>query len=332
MKENSYVNPSGKPWLESVDILLGLELDGLLVNCPKCKSTGFPIRKYVKGGKKNPISVIHKNGSKSLKVCSLSENESDLVRKSVSITEKDLESIIQYGSPYVLFSGGKDSICTLMYVNRIAQRVGKRVRAVHVDTSVGLPGSRNHTEDLCKRLDVELVIVRPKKDFFSLAEEWGIPSHKFRWCCRELKIKPLADYLKTMPEPKIVLDGIRAVESSVRSSYLPVWYHPTFKCLSVSAIFYWSNSEVREYLEKGGISKEKLDQLRTSPECWCGAYKSRKDFERLYVLSQELFNKLARLERNSKTNFTFIYKDDVKLTLDSLRKEIEQARIQEVVM
>jgi 3'-phosphoadenosine 5'-phosphosulfate sulfotransferase (PAPS reductase)/FAD synthetase len=331
MIENCYVDPSGKPWLENVGILLGLELDGLLVDCPKCKSTGFPIRKYVKGGKRNPISIIHKNGSKSLKVCSLSENESNLVRKLVSITEKDLESMIQYASPYILFSGGKDSICTLMYLKRIAQRVGKKVRAVHVDTTVGLPRSRNHAEELCKRFDVELAVVRPKKDFFSLAKEWGIPSHKFRWCCRELKIKPLADYLKAAPEPKIVLDGIRAAESSIRSSYLPVWYHPTFKCLSASPIFYWSDSEVRGYLEKGGISKETLNQLSTSPECWCGAYKSRKDFERLYALSPELFSKLAKLERNSKTDFTFIYADGVKLSLDSLRNEIEQASNQVVV-
>lgn len=323
-----HINPSGKPWLESADFLLGLKLDGLLVDCPKCKSIGFPMRKYVKGGKGNSTSVIHRNGSKFLKVCSLDDDESDLVRKSVSITKKDLESIIECSSPYVLFSGGKDSICTLIYIKGIAQSLGKKVRALHVDTTVGLPGSKKHAEELCRRFDVDLIVVRPKKNFFTLAREWGIPSHNFRWCCRELKIKPLADYLKTVSEPKIVLDGIRAVESYVRSSYLPVWYHPTFKCLSVSPIFLWSDSEVREYLHKSGISIEILDQLSTSPECWCGAYKSRKDFERLYTLSPELFSKLAKLERNNKTDFTFIYEDGVKLTLDYLRNEIEQANDQ----
>jgi 3'-phosphoadenosine 5'-phosphosulfate sulfotransferase (PAPS reductase)/FAD synthetase len=326
--ESCNLNPSGKPWLENADFLLGLKLNGLLVECPKCKSVGFPMRKYVKGGKKNPISVIHRNGSKSLKLCSLNKDESDLVRKLVSITKRDMEKIIRSSSPYVLFSGGKDSICTLIYVKRIAENVGKKIKAVHVDTTVGLPESSKHAEEICREFDVELKIVHPKKDFFSLAKEWGIPSHKFRWCCRELKIKPLANYLKTVSEPKIVLDGIRAAESPLRSSYLPVWYHPTFRCLSVSPIFYWSDSDVRHYLRESGLSTEIVNQLSTSPECWCGAYKSRKDFERLYTLSPELFGKLARLERNSKTEFTFIYENGAKFTLDSLKNEIEQTKNQ----
>jgi hypothetical protein len=39
-------------------------------------------------------------------------------------------------------------------------------------------------------------------------------------------------------EPKVVFDGTRAVESNVRTKYIPVWFHPSFECPSVSPIFY----------------------------------------------------------------------------------------------
>jgi len=318
------INPSGNPWLESVDFLLGLGLKGLLTECPRCNSAGLPMKKYTKK-KIDPQFMIHKNGSL-LHLCPLNKEEFGIIRKRIDLTEEDLESIIKATTPYVLFSGGLDSLCTLLYIKKIAQKVNKNVEAIHVDTTVGITETLTYVKGICRKIGVDLAIVKPKLDFFTLAKKWGIPSHNFRWCCRELKIKPLGEYLRKKPEPKVVLDGIRAAESSVRASYIPVWYHPSFKCISVSPIFYWSDLRVRKYIYESKIPTE-FKELRTSPECWCGAYKSKSDFEKLYNSCPELFNKLADLERNSKTNFTFIYENGKKISLLELKNEIIENKI-----
>ena len=316
------IDPSGKPWLESAAFLLGLEIEGLLVECPKCGAKGIPMKKYEKGNK-GSVCVIHKNSSNLLHLCPLNKEEMQVIRKQINITESDVERIVKAATPYVLFSGGLDSLCTLLYIKAVAQKVNRNVRALHVDTTVGMSDTTKYVEEVCKKIGVDLQIVRPKIDFFTLAKKWGIPSHTYRWCCRELKIKPLAEHLRKKPEPKVVLDGIRAAESRIRASYLPAWYHPSFKCLCVSPIFYWSNIEVRRYImDEFDFTTEIFEDLRTSPECWCGAYKSKSDFEKLYTSCPELFNKLAELEINSKTNFTFIYENGKKISLIELKNEI----------
>lgn len=278
------------------------------------------MKKY-KRGKKDPVFMIHRNGSGMLRLCSLTDEELQTVRKQIDMTEEDLEKIIEAANPYVLFSGGLDSICTLLYAKAIADRVNSEVKAIHVDTTVAIDGTTKYVKEICRKVGVNLKIVRPKVDFFTLAAKWGIPSHGYRWCCRELKIKPIAEYLKKKPQRRVVLDGIRAAESSVRANYLPVWYHPSFRSICASPIFYWSNIEVQSYISKFALP-EKFKSLKTSPECWCGAYKSKADFRKLYKISPELFHRLAELEGRIKTDFTFLYEEGKKLPLIELKNQI----------
>jgi len=323
-KSYTCLNPSGKPWLQSADFLLSLKLTNLTTECPKCNTMGIPMKKY-KRGKKDPVFMIHRNGSTMLRLCSLTDEEVKAIRKQIDMTEEDLEKIIEAANPYVLFSGGLDSICTLLYVKKIAERVNSGIKAIHVDTTVAIDGTIEYVKDICKKVEVDLQIVSPKVDFFTLAAKWGIPSHGYRWCCRELKIKPIAEYLKKETERIVVLDGIRAAESSVRANYLPVWHHPSFRCICVSPIFYWSDMEVQNYIDRFALP-EKFRSLKTSPECWCGAYKSKSDFQKLYNISPELFHKLAELEMETKTGFTFLYEKGKKIPLIELKNQIIDKR------
>jgi 3'-phosphoadenosine 5'-phosphosulfate sulfotransferase (PAPS reductase)/FAD synthetase len=169
---------------------------------------------------------------------------------------------------------------------------------------------------------VKLEVVRPKVDYFTLAKDWGIPSFRYRWCCRELKIKPIEEYFKSIKQPKVVLDGIRAVESNVRSQYIPVWYHPSFKCLSVSPIFRWTDEDVTSLINSNGIPKTLLHSLGSSTECWCGAYKTEANFKKLYSLNKDIFHKLVNVEEANKNRYTFIFKNGEKLPLKKLEKQI----------
>jgi len=314
---------NGDSWLNGVKFLLSLNLQGLRVCCPKCERSGTPISKWIKGPKVKPIYVFHKNGQGIEGACLLDENEAQKVRTQVSLGAEDIEALLQSVEAYVLFSGGVDSLCTLDYTREIASKMGKDVTAIHIDTTVGFPEVTEYVKRTCKELGVDLKLLTPEIDYFTLAKKWGIPAFNSRWCCRELKIKPVKNFLADMSSPKMVFDGIRAAESSIRAKYLPVWFHPGFNCLSVSPIFNWSDKEIQSYIAKKNLPTGPSFELGTSAECWCGAYKKKADFEDLYRLHPEIYNKLVEVEENNKHGFTFVYQNGKRISLEDLKKEIE---------
>jgi 3'-phosphoadenosine 5'-phosphosulfate sulfotransferase (PAPS reductase)/FAD synthetase len=295
-------------------------LRGIRVDCPVCGERGAATSRWVKGPTIKPIYVIHNINGTVKNVCGLDEEKAEQIRPEVNVSKSDLRSILNAAKCFVLISGGKDSLATLVYTKEIAEEAGAEVRAIHVDTTVGFPEVTKYVRKLCRQLDVRLSIVRPEKNFFDLAEDWGIPSFRFRWCCRELKIKPIQDFLAKIPGRKVVIDGIRAQESNLRAKYLPIWYHPSFKCLSVSPIFRWTKKQVERYVDSAELPENPVRQLGCSAECWCGAYKTRSDFLKLKEIKPELFDKLSDLEEQSPTGYTFLYKKGQRLPLRELTK------------
>ncbi|MBA7471653.1 Phosphoadenosine phosphosulfate reductase [subsurface metagenome] len=315
-------NSNNKWWAPIEKAFAGINLKGLNANCPKCKEKGLVITRWIKGPTLKPIYILHIKWRKVRKVCELNQEQSNNVRGQVSILESDIERLLESRKTFILFSGGKDSLATLAYLKDIAKRVNIDLTALYVDTTAGLPENTEYVKKVCRYLGVNLKVVRPQIDYFTLAKKWGIPSFGYRWCCRELKIKPIRKYLDSIKGPKVVFDGIRAAESNLRKQYIPIWYHPTFKCLSVSPIFYWSYYRVTSFINSNGIPKTLLHSLGTSTECWCGAYKTEADFRKLYELNGNMFYKLVEIEEENKNRYTFIYKNGQKIPLRDLERQI----------
>ena len=309
-------------WKQTEDSLSGIRLKGLNVKCPQCGEHGLVITRWIKGPVVKPIYIFHIKLEKVRKICELTEEESKSIRKKVSIHEDDIKQLLSSKKSFILFSGGNDSLATLVYLKEISKDIKSNLTTIYVDTTAGLPENTRYVKKVCKYLNINLKIVKPKVDYFTLAKKWGIPSFKYRWCCRELKIKPIDEYLNTIKEPKVVFDGIRAAESNIRRQYIPIWYHPSFKCLSVSPIFYWSNKQVISYVNNNGIPKTILNSSGTSTECWCGAYKTKSDFEKLFNLDKEMFYKLVEVEEENKGRYTFIYENGQKISLNELAKTL----------
>ncbi len=321
--EKNVENMSYTKWWEPIEFALnGIDLDGLKTICPLCKEIGFVVSRWIKGPTLKPIYILHIKEEKKGRTCEINKEQAKNIRDKVSISESDIKRLMESRKPYVLFSGGKDSLATLYYLKEIAKRGNDNLTAIYVDTTAGLPENTDYVKKVCDYLEITLKIVRPKIDYFTLAKRWGIPSFKYRWCCRELKIKPIAEFLDGIKEQKVVFDGIRAAESNIRKQYIPIWFHPSFKCLSVSPIFYWADQEVISFINSNGIPKTLLHSLGTSTECWCGAYKTEEDFKKLYELNKEMFYKLAEVEDGNKNGYTFLYKDGQKKSLRSLEIQI----------
>jgi len=319
---NSQIKYSFEWWKPIEESLSGINIDGIKVTCPKCNKKGFAVTRWIKGPSLKPIFILHIKNTRVKKVCEINKTQSERIREKVSVQERDIKSLLKKRKAFVLFSGGKDSLATLAYLKSLSNGTGKNITAIYVDTTAGLPENTVYIKKVCRYLKVKLKIVRPRVDYFTLVKKWGIPSFGYRWCCRELKIKPIEEYLNTIREPKVVFDGIRAVESRIRKQYIPIWYHPSFKCLSVSPLFYWSDQEVISYINSNGIPKTMLHSLGSSTECWCGAYKTESDFRNLYNLNKDMFKKLARVEKENKNRYTFLYKKGRKIPLESLEKQI----------
>ena len=324
--ENTRKSKKDQWWKPIEEALVDIDLEGLEIRCPRCGEIGLVISRWIKGPKLKPVYILHIDQGEVTGVCQPTQEQSKSIRGEVPIFERDIEKLLKYKRPFILFSGGKDSLATLVYLKDIAERVDSTMTAIYVDTTVGLPENLEYVKEVCNYLEIDLKIVTPEIDYFTLAKEWGIPSFGCRWCCRELKIKPIGEYLDTVEEPKVVFDGIRAAESNVRKKYIPIWYHPTFKCLSVSAIFHWSDQHVKSFINGNGIPKTLLHSLRTSTECWCGAYKTETDFRELYRLNRDMFYRLVEVEDENKGGYTFIYKNGERKPLRDLEREILERR------
>ena len=306
--------------LNRLDSAIGLNC--MKIICPSCNKDGFVISRWVKGPKNKPFYVRHPTSKNETSWCRLNSDEAETARSQVIISEKEIEDIIYHKEPFVIFSGGKDSLCTLIYIKKIIEKNHKKITAIYVDTTASLPEIIPYIKKVCKTLKVRLEIVRPEIDYFTLARRKGIPRIKSRWCCYELKIKPIKKYLEKIKKSKVICDGIRADESKVRANYLPIWFHPSFKCVSISPIFHWSQKQVDDYIKETGLPLNPVDKFGFSAECWCGAYARKSNFEKLLQTHPDIFDKLIELETYRK--FTFLYEDGKKIYLKSLKHGIDR--------
>ena len=175
----------------------------------------------------------------------------------------------------VQFSGGKDSQACLI---KAVRDYGKnRVAAVFCDTGWEHPETYNHINDVVKKLEVPLVTLKSKRynNFVDMSVKKGrFPSVMARFCTSELKVIPMIDFILSQDESFIIIQGIRAKESKVRSrydvecSYFKEYFNDEIKGLYhkkavldwckrhdasvLRPIFRWSAQDVIDYILSNG--------------------------------------------------------------------------------
>lgn len=253
-----------------------------------------------------------------------------MLYNSIDVLEENALSTIEallrenHAQPYVLFSGGKDSLISLNLVNHACQRLKRKLVAVHANTTVGLPGNVRYVKKICRLLEVELVVVRPRVNYFELAERWGLPRFRARWCCHALKVGPVNDYLKDQEGDKIVFDGIRAEESKQRAKADLLEHNKKLGYLMCHPLLYWSSGDVKMYLEKSSlpINPAYAQGFRRASECWCGVFKDPSEFELLFFRYPSLFNRLLELEAKQRSGFGYIYSGGKEIFLRDLKEKM----------
>lgn len=138
---------------------------------------------------------------------------------------------------YVGYSGGKDSsavIKLLFLALKELKKPSKNVTIIYCDTGVEIPIINNFVTKTLKKVKLEaqqynlpinIQVAAPKtsdKYFVKvIGKGYPPPTNKFRWCTDRLRIDPVKNLLKTMPEKQgIMLLGIRKGESPLRDKII----------------------------------------------------------------------------------------------------------------
>jgi 3'-phosphoadenosine 5'-phosphosulfate sulfotransferase (PAPS reductase)/FAD synthetase len=163
----------------------------------------------------------------------------------------------------IFYSGGKDSQASMIWA---VEKYGvEKCEAVFMDTGWENPVTYQHIIDTTKQIGIELKILKSKKydGMIDLAKQKSrFPSTKARFCTEELKVKPAIDYVLSLNENVIVIEGIRKDESKARSkmqaecTYFKYYFEAYGKDKNGKNKFHtYRAKDVRDWCEKYNADK-----------------------------------------------------------------------------
>lgn len=133
----------------------------------------------------------------------------------------------------VQFSGGKDSMASLLWVKN---NLSKEFLTVFCDTKWESEITYKYIQDTNERMNLNIITLTSKKydGFLDMVKNKGrFPSPKARFCTEQLKTIPMIDYiLDEVHEDILVIQGIRGDESFARSkmskqcTYFKFYFQP----------------------------------------------------------------------------------------------------------
>jgi len=152
----------------------------------------------------------------------------------------------------VLYSGGKDSTATLLWVyDHIGRSRNWNVLYVIVTGNTDWRCTE-YVIDVCNRLGIEdrlIIAKRTDIDFFDCVLKWGMPIiSKSRWCLHQFKL-PL---MRKLARPVMVL-GTKKSDSDVRGSVKSIDVSRHLKNITVQPILEWTTPQVLDYIREHGI-------------------------------------------------------------------------------
>ncbi len=179
-------------------------------------------------------------------------------RKAVKGVQRAWESTEK--AKMVSFSGGKDSLATLLLV----LEAGYRPTMFFVDTGVELPGTLDYIANTAASHGLDLMVADAGDAFLEGLEHFGPPAKDYRWCCKTNKLGPTARAIgERFPDGVLAFIGQRMYESQARARQGSSWNNPwvpgqaafspiqTWTALHVWLYLNWKGAEANPWYFKG---------------------------------------------------------------------------------
>ncbi len=237
---------------------------------------------------------------------------SQSLQQAVKGAQRLLRSAIHRFRPrhvVALFSGGHDSLVA----THIASSTKQFRFALHINTGIGIPATRDFVLNTCARLLIPLREYRasdyrtPKGDprpqrYADLVKERGFPGPAMHTkMYNRLKERPLRQMfrdLDRLPKDKVLLvTGVRSKESLRRLRHvepLQMWEGTK---VWVAPLWRFSKEHINEYVEREKLPRNLVvDLLHKSGECLCGAFAHPGEKEEIRFWFPEVARRLDLLE------------------------------------
>lgn len=190
----------------------------------------------------------------------------------------------------VSYSGGKDSLVSL----HLAMSVIGEPKLLFNDTGLELPETIANVEHVSEKYGLTRVLANAGNRFWKDVELFGPPGRDYRWCCKVLKLIPLARVSKQeWPSGALNIVGQRAFESLERARSHRVWRNKWIPhLLSISPIQEWSQLHVWLYIHKHRLPYNKLyDEGFERLGCYLCPASTLAEFKEVEIACPELWLK-----------------------------------------
>ncbi|RLG70747.1 MAG: phosphoadenosine phosphosulfate reductase, partial [Methanobacteriota archaeon] len=159
--------------------------------------------------------------------------------------------------PTVAFSGGKDSLVTLLLVEKALQETPP---LIFTDTGLEFPETLEYVDQVFEGRDAKIVRAEAGNRFWEALPEFGPPGRDYRWCCKICKLGPTSKKIKnSFPGGCLTFIGHRRYESERRSSQPRIWKNPWVpNQVGASPIHNWSAFEIWLYIFRENVSYNPL--------------------------------------------------------------------------
>ncbi len=196
----------------------------------------------------------------------------------------------------VSYSGGKDSLVTLLLVRDAVQKFD----ILFADTGLEFRETVDNVKQVAEGFSLPLKLHSSGEAFWQAIDNFGPPTVEARWCCKVCKLGAITQVIEDNYENGcLTFIGQRKYESEIRANSEHIWKNPSVgNQIAATPIQNWTALHVWLYLfwkkaKYNPLYEEGFDRIG----CWLCPSASMADFLRLSEIHPELDEKLKKYLR-----------------------------------
>ncbi len=208
----------------------------------------------------------------------------------------------------VAFSGGKDSLVTLLLV---LKALGNSFRILFIDTGIEFRETVEYTHYILNKLGLAEKLLERKVDpntFWNLFERFGPPGRDYRICCKSVKLGPTSRLIEeNFPNGCLTFIGQRRYESDARAREKKISVNPwVSRQISATPIQDWTALHIWLYIFQQKVPYNPLYERGLSRiGCWPCPASKLAEFEMLKTEYPELWKKLQKALEKWRKKYNF---------------------------